>query len=355
MNAVWTRFCKHPLTQFFASLKLAVIVISSSIIAMMAGTIIESLYGREFAKRLVYDSKLFWGIFILLFLNVLFAALVRFPYKKRLAGFYFIHLGILLVLVGSTVTYFGGIDGILELRPQKPTNRVILEDPVLYAAYRAPGDTTARQYIIDLPEVVWEVRGSRPFLQQGPYDLYMDRFLPYAEPTLYAWRKSWPMTPTEKKDSAALLRVVNRTDPEDSGTVWTRPNDDATLTLKNGQFTFFIGQKIHKLDFSISLDYFKMDTNPGTNEPASYESVVQVLSPEGKEDAHVYMNHPLKKGLYTLYQSSYFPLPDGTGFGSVFSVNYDPGRALKYTGSAILVGGTILHYYLRRKKRLPVG
>jgi hypothetical protein len=61
------------------------------------------------------------------------------------------------------------------------------------------------------------------------------------------------------------------------------------------------------------------------------------------------MNNPLKYDEFTFYQSSYFPLgPDL--YGSALSVNYDPGRALKYLGSLFIVLGSIWHFYIRRKK-----
>ena len=548
----WTAFRIHPLTRFLASLKLAVVVIVGSILAMITGTIIESLYGREFAARVVYNSLPFWGILTLLFLNVLFAALVRLPYKKRLGGFYVIHLGILLILAGGTLTYTKGIDGTLELRPNQPTDRVTLADPVLYIGYQSRSAAATRHHLVDLPEVVWSVRKSRPVFAAGDYDVYLDHFLPYADaketwvdtapgtpplhvywlslasdrftedvqignapgytafatvglltlavlpetdpqclraladPTIaylflyndscmalpdlpeaglnqngtafhrekrgsydvltatqdgvtlrfypeiattpvtadaeldtryrahlfetaklratphvfflrdhamvygkatdwtltqstlfaeeplpwmnltltitrriankyptYVWSTRLPATPDDHPLSAAHVRVVNLTRPDDTANTWTNPQAEATLAVDGGQFTFFIGEKVHKLDFSVMLEHFKMDTNPGTMDPASYESVVKVIDATGAStDAHVYMNHPLKKGLYTVYQSSYFELPDNQGFGSVFSVNYDPGRAIKYLGSLLLVAGAIYHYYLRRKQSI---
>ena len=44
-----------------------------------------------------------------------------------------------------------------------------------------------------------------------------------------------------------------------------------------------------------------MDKDPGTNNPASYESFVQLFSRDGATDHHIYMNNPLKfDGTYFL-------------------------------------------------------
>jgi hypothetical protein len=112
-------------------------------------------------------------------------------------------------------------------------------------------------------------------------------------------------------------------------------------------------KKTLKLPYEISLDRFKMDKDPGTENPASYESYVKLL--DGRTDTassshHVYMNNPLKYDGMTFYQASYFPFGE-SDFGSVFSVNFDPGRPLKYLGSLLLVLGSIWHYIIRRKSK----
>lgn len=127
------------------------------------------------------------------------------------------------------------------------------------------------------------------------------------------------------------------------------------LILDNGKerIRIRITQKQLLLPYQINLDNFKMKKNPGTNSPASYESFVTLLdgrNSEGGKKHHVFMNNPLKYDGFTFYQSSYFPIgPDD--FGSVFSVNFDPGRPIKYLGSLLLVLGSIWHYMIRRRRR----
>ncbi len=124
-----------------------------------------------------------------------------------------------------------------------------------------------------------------------------------------------------------------------------------------------IDGKIHQLElsklklqlpFEFLLTKFKMDMNPGSEMPSSYESFVKIFSADGNQDHHIYMNHPLKIMGLTFYQSSYFQNQNGE-FGSVLSVNIDPGRSIKYWGSLLLVLGAIIHYliiYRRKTKEL---
>jgi hypothetical protein len=61
------------------------------------------------------------------------------------------------------------------------------------------------------------------------------------------------------------------------------------------------------------------------------------------------MNEPLKYRGLTFYQASFQQDTDGTPIASILSVNYDPGRWIKYLGSLILTLGTVLLFYNKRK------
>jgi len=65
------------------------------------------------------------------------------------------------------------------------------------------------------------------------------------------------------------------------------------------------------------------------------------------------MNEPLKYRGWTLYQSSFIaPENEGENYQSILSVNYDPGRVLKYVGSAWTILGVILLFSRRRLLKL---
>src|SRR6516165_6533679 len=86
---------------FLASLKLAVISISSLALALALGTFFERSYGTSAAQDYVYQST--WFAFLLAFLaiNILCAALIRYPWKKRQTGFVITHAGLLILILGS--------------------------------------------------------------------------------------------------------------------------------------------------------------------------------------------------------------------------------------------------------------
>jgi len=130
---------------------------------------------------------------------------------------------------------------------------------------------------------------------------------------------------------------------------WVSNNSPAEFTHRGTRYSLALGKKKVILPLEITLQKFLMKKNPGTNNPASYESFVKVFSKEGTTPAHIYMNNPLKWDVFTLYQSSYFEAQGGQ-YGSILSVNFDPGRFLKYLGSLLFVLGCGIHFFLKNRK-----
>lgn len=549
---MFERFRKNPVVRFLASLKLAVITILLFAILMIWGTLAESVHGSTYAKWQVYFSPLFIIVEALLFISVLFAALVRLPFKKRLSGFYIIHLGLLMILIFSAVTAIYGVDGSIQLLPNEKNNTVFLSEPTMYVLYEK--GSFLKEFTGPLPKTVKEKTELGLFLETPTHKIYLDHFLPFAVPqtswkphpnphkkslnlslnlqnpnvsqglqlndqslsaatqklgpltllllknitpdclekaleskasyvfsqneichliediekdktlgfefeivsrtpfvkvsvktpsaqnygfypqisslpiseqievddfatasllSLTSLRKTphvlflydqslvfgketswetqkinlfediplpwmglklnvsqwirdryqhidWKYKPPYQKDKdtnrfqAALITVVSKRNPNEKQTVWIDDSASKDVFFENEEkLSFILGKKVENLPFAFELQQFKMDTNPGTNDPASYESFVKIhdLDTPETDEAHIYMNHPLKKNKYTFYQASYFALKDKPGFGSILSVNYDPGRFGKYMGSLLLVMGAVLHYYLKSKKK----
>jgi len=484
---MWKTFRQNKIVKFLSSLKLAVCVIVSLILLMVWGTFTESIYNTVYAQWQVYLSPIFIAVEILLFLNILFAALVRLPFKKRLSGFYTIHAGLLTILIGAAITGIYGIDGSIRLFPNQPNNTVIINEPTFYAFYNRNHLAHPVEFIEPLPKVVRKYsQKNKPFMQILDYDIFLDRYLPFSSPK-HSWKphpdknkksrvlgielanamftqnvelstfdrknltkkmgpltlmlmpnisstyfekvikqdstnsldenphanlldlktlrsgphviffkdnrmgfgkgKEWqyseievnkdvslpwmgfkltvnrlidnkfqhtewyydpPMGSESKRHFSALMTLKHRYNPDDNSTFWIGDTALKKIITKSGfSFDFMIGNKIQPLPFMIELDRFNMDTNPGTKDPASYESFVKVKGIMESKEAHIFMNNPLKKDKFTFYQASYFPLKDGKTFGSVLSVNYDPGRATKYIGSILLVLGSIVHFTIR--------
>ena len=102
------------LPRFFhalASLKLAIVLLSLFTLCLILATLLESRDSAAIAAALVYHTWWFSLLLCLLAVNVLFAAVKKFPWKKHQTGFLITHAGLLVLLLGGLLTTLGGLDG----------------------------------------------------------------------------------------------------------------------------------------------------------------------------------------------------------------------------------------------------
>jgi len=101
--------------EFLASLRLAVVLLTLLILVLAVATFIETSYGAAAARFSVYRAWWFTLLGGLLGINVLCAAVVRFPWRRHQTGFVMTHAGIIILLLGSFWTARRGIDAQLSI------------------------------------------------------------------------------------------------------------------------------------------------------------------------------------------------------------------------------------------------
>ncbi len=102
----------------------------------------------------------------------------------------------------------------------------------------------------------------------------------------------------------------------------------STILIKNRENPNDI--KVKNIGFSVKLDKFVIKRYPGSMQPSSYDSYVEVIDKKDNKrfSYHIYMNHILVYKGYRFYQASYDP----DGKGSILAVSYDPGMYITYLG-----------------------
>jgi hypothetical protein len=120
---------RNPVFEFFASLKLAVVLLSVLIVAAIAGTIYESSFDAKVARAYVYGAPWFNLWLVLLAANLAVSALSRWPWRKHHLAFLITHLGIITLLTGSLIGRILGIEGTITLfKGEPPTNRLLVNE-----------------------------------------------------------------------------------------------------------------------------------------------------------------------------------------------------------------------------------
>ncbi|HVJ79952.1 MAG TPA: hypothetical protein VNC50_02685, partial [Planctomycetia bacterium] len=96
--------------EFLASVRLAIFSLTWLGIECIAGALIESQMNTYSAWYLVYGNTRFHLCIGFLALNILCAALIRFPWKRYQTGFVVTHIGLLTLIFGSMLTLRDQLD-----------------------------------------------------------------------------------------------------------------------------------------------------------------------------------------------------------------------------------------------------
>src|SRR5467141_480830 len=119
---------RNPIFGFFASLKLAVVLLTMLIIAAIAGTLYESSFDAKVARTYVYGAPWFNAWLVLLGANLTASAFSRWPWKKYHTAFLITHLGIITLLIGSLIGRIFGVEGTITLfKGEAPTSRLLVD------------------------------------------------------------------------------------------------------------------------------------------------------------------------------------------------------------------------------------
>lgn len=103
------------LARMAGSLTLALILLPTLAVALFLGIVIESRHDQQTAHQLVYGSWWFLLLLGLLFVNILFAAVKKWPWKRHQIGFLVTHLGLLTLIGGGALTVLTGTSGRMVL------------------------------------------------------------------------------------------------------------------------------------------------------------------------------------------------------------------------------------------------
>jgi len=219
----------RQLFAFLSSLQLAVVLLFSLAAILAVGTFYESAYDADTAKHYVYGTWWFAAYLGLLGTNVLFAALSRWPWKRRHTGFLIVHLGILTILAGSFITLFLAYEGQIIIAEGETQSRLFLKDPSLYFYEASQGR---------LEEIPAKFRFSPP-RPDSPFGakvldkvlVKVDEYLPHAVGETHVEEGSGEENP-------ALLVQLSGSNAQVEEWIFSREYDKQRLNLGPASVTF---------------------------------------------------------------------------------------------------------------------
>lgn len=130
------------LFHFFGSVQFAICLIGVTALFVIAGTFIESKTGSHlFAAYYTYQNPAFLALLGFFFINILFAALRRWPFKPRHIPFLITHLGLLMILAGVIVKTSFGTQGTMAILEGSGNNEILIPNSYVVKIQKKNGGT----------------------------------------------------------------------------------------------------------------------------------------------------------------------------------------------------------------------
>lgn len=173
---------------FLASLRFAIILILLSALMVALGTFLESKSDSHgFASEFIYSNPLFQLILLGFFINILFSALKRWPFRLRHIPFLITHLGLLMIISGTFIKNVWGLQGHLIITSGSANNKVVLSRGSYSLAVEEKNTRTIETY--DLTPNLFGAIPKKLKSAHFPYEIETMGFFPHGEETLFSWFK----------------------------------------------------------------------------------------------------------------------------------------------------------------------
>ena len=392
---------------FFASMKLAVVVLVLLGLLTWLGTLAQvdkglyevqkeyfegwfvlaqlpvSVWGNEFGT-LVIPLPGAYPLMVLLFINLVIGGMVRLKVRWRNAGVLITHVGIGLLLIAGFVKLHYSVAGYVSLfeaesngmpagdRVTSTSEFVSFHDYEL-ALLRDDGATIVERTI---PEAA--LHGARDGTikitdPQLPFQIELHHWLDNCKPM-----PKGPMftAPTPVVDGVFLQPRQQSMQREaniagcyaivtaDEGArhegvlvgyemrPYSRYRYPFVFEIGDVRYGLDLRRVIRDLPFEVRLDEFRKKDHPGTMTPADFRSFVTVNQAGQEQKEQIYMNHPLRRAGFVLYQTNWGPQLGGGRAGdppyySVFEAAENPSDKWPEWSCYVIALGLAVHFLIK--------
>lgn len=317
-----------------------------------------------------------WLLGGLLLINLLAAHAIRFKISWKRSGILLIHAGIILMMLGELFTGLFAIESRLTVTVGNTVNYTE-EDRLKELAISDRSDPKVENEVVIPASLL--AKGGLIQHPELPFDVEVVRYYPNSDLRNPKESENNPATTgvgltklavakgeTAGVDSEQAVEIASvyvtikeKGSRKSLGTYlvsswhsfFLRPPEEVSVDGK--KYALNLRGKRAYRPFSVFLKDFNTNFHEGTNKPKSYESFIRLTNPETGEDLDVkiYMNHPLRYGGETFYQSGVY----GLGRGTILQVVRNPSWLLPYFSCGLVTLGMLVHFglhlteFLRRR------
>ncbi|MDI9384341.1 MAG: cytochrome c biogenesis protein CcsA [Verrucomicrobiota bacterium] len=378
---------KQSRLESLASLRLTVLLLALSMVLVFFGTLAQVRHGIYWIQENYFRSFfLYWGpggadwkipifpggylVGLLLFINLSAAYWFRFRFTRRKFGILMVHAGLMLLLLGELFTALFSQESLMRIDEGASANYSEAQREVELALIdrSAPG----QDLVTVVPQAMLRQEGQIE-LPDLPLDIRVKRYLPNSRLYLRSDRpdapdtgadmgmgpslamEPWPKaTRSDERDLVtALVEILH---PDGSLGTWLVSNAlarEQEFTFRDRTYSLALRSRRFYKPFTLHLLDFTHERYAGTDIPKDFSSRVRLVHPEAGEDREVliYMNHPLRYGGFTFYQSGF----DNDDQTTILQVVKNPSWLLPYVSCLMVTLGLIVQFglslivFLRRR------
>ena len=267
--------------------------------------------------------------------------------KKNLGSF-IIHVGIIMLILGGFITALFGQEGYLKI-PEGKQSHIILDyhDVELALINKSTNKTkTFKQKLLNRDEkllvengLVLEIKefikNTEPVQRQNPASNSFKGFSKIFE------LKKKPLEKINESNRAGLTFQISNKNKKEIYSVFEGMPIEQTIKWKNKTYIATLRPIQTYLPFSIHLIDFEKKHYPGTYQPKSYQSTVEIWDQSRKQKRVIKMNQPLRYKGWTFYQSAFIEKDNSEE--TVLAGVKNIGRGFPYLSSLVICFGLLIH------------
>ena len=312
-------------------------------VSMATATFLENDFGSAAAYGMVYNTRWFELILLLLAVNLIGRLVTLKLYKRSKLPVFLFHLAFILMIVGAGITRYFGWEGTIHIRKGETQNACFSSEKYIWYAIKdiSGNILSSDQVKYSMTSVSADNYKKVLKINNKDYELVLASIIPNASEMVAndGTVNAIAVNPNEKNTGQnAFIFHILRGNESAAINLWDRQegkvaSGSCIVDGKVVEITY--GSKITMLPFSIKLNDFILERYPGSMSPSGYKSDVVLIDKVKniEKPFMIFMNNILKYNGYRFYQSSF----DQDEKGTILSVNHDmAGMVVTYTGYSLL-------------------
>ena len=369
--------------QRLSSLKITVICLFVLFVLTFWGTIFQAENGIYKAQTKFFHSLYFFefgflpfpgGMLIMWILSVNLVCNFFYNIKSHLKkpGILAIHLGLIILMAGSFLTFIFSQESFLDLDESESRNSVSDYREWELVAYYQNKEVNTPLITNDIYS--WN---TREFQNENQYEfpqlslvVKVIQYMPNCnalsdpqDPNNFILTNLKRANDPQEEIPGGIFQIITEGNSREVK-LWGGVLSTAQTVLETSEGALVINlRKLRRtIPLVVTLNDFKHDQYQGTTIPISYESEITVDDHKTSRDVKIFMNNPFRYKNYTFFQSS-FQIDNDGNEKSVFSVVKNDIRLTPYISTGIIFIGLLYHFLsmmfryfpkstIRRQKKL---